>query len=211
MRKGPTTERGSARSDGRTDPKVPVGKPGNRLSDIAWGKRHHELGEFERIGEDEVGIPFGALWRWKFLQEDFDAWLEVEGIFKNRFDNACTGTSYVRDKEGRYVVDMDNAVLTRPCMRAAVKGSTVCPPHGGKLPQTKAAARARLEGVADQVVERLLGVAFDPLADPKVIVQACAQLLDRAGIKGGVEIDITLPGWQEGLKALFEGQYDAPE
>lgn len=205
-RKGVSTQRGDTRSDGRTEPNIPKNKPGNRLTDIAWGSKHYAMGEFERIGDEETGIPFGAQLRWNGTQDDFEALLPIEGIYVNRYQNPCTATSYVRDKEGRYVLDSDNNVLYRPCMRAAMIGADVCPPHGGKLPQTKAAARRRLEGSTDLVVARLLEIALDPKTEEKTVVQAITQILDRAGIKGGQEIEIKVPGWQEALKEIINGQ-----
>ena len=204
-RKGVTSRRGDTRSDGRTEPNIPVGKPGNRKADSEWGQKHHLMGEMERIGEEEFGIPFGAQWRWTGTQDDFEALIPFEGIFVNEFANACSASAYVRDREGRYILDADNNVLYRPCMRPGMVGADVCTAHGGKLPATKMAARRRLEGATDLVVEQLLRIALSPGADPKVIVQACAQILDRAGIKGGQEIDINVPGWQEALKEIING------
>lgn len=197
-RKGPAARRGDTKPDGRQDVRVPKdGSPGNRKWDQAWGKRQFELGMFEKIGETETGIPFGAVWRWLGMQEDLDA---------EDFPlppNPCNGRAYVRDRDGRYVIDSDNSVLTRPCLRDAIQGGPVCYNHGGAITTTKRAARSRLEGTSDLVVERLLAIAMDPNADLKVVVQACNSLLDRAGIKTGVEVDVNVPGWQQVLQDLI--------
>jgi hypothetical protein len=203
-RKGPAARRGDTKPDGRQDVRIPSsGAPGNRKADQAWGKEQNDLGHFERIGPDELGIPFGAKYRWLFLQEELE-----EEFFKSKSANPCEARSYIRDRDGRYILDADNAVLTRPCMRDAIRGSHVCYNHGGSLPATKRAARARLEGTSDLVVERLLAIAMDAEADPKVVVAACNSLLDRAGVKGGMDIDITGPGWQAGLRDLLDGKYE---
>jgi hypothetical protein len=204
-RKGVSTTRGDTRSDGRTDPKIPVGRAGNRKADSEWGTKQYNLDMMEKIGEEEFGIPFGAQWRWKGTQEDFEALIPEEEIFVNNFTNPCGASSYVRDREGRYVLDSDNNVLYRPCMRPAMIGADVCTAHGGKLPSTKMAAKRRLEGSTDLVVERLLQIALAAGTDHKTVVQACAQILDRAGLKGGQEIDVNVPGWQDMLKELING------
>jgi hypothetical protein len=208
-RKGVSTNRGDTRSDGRTEPNVPVNRPGNRKADSEWGTKQYNRDMMERIGEEEFGIPFGAQWRWKGSQDDFEMLISTEPIFTNRSKNPCSASSYVRDREGRYVLDCDNNVLYRPCMRAAMSGADVCTAHGGKLPATKMAARRRLEGASDLVVSRMLQIALDSAGDPKVVLQACVQVLDRAGIKGGSDIDVNIPGWQEMLKGLIDGPADA--
>jgi hypothetical protein len=162
--------------------------------------------EIVRIGEDEGAIPFGAQWRWIYLQDYLDELAE----YKNTNPSPCIARAYVRDKQGRYVVDADNEALTRPCLRPATPGADVCVVHGGYIPQVKAAARARLALATDMVVGRMLEIALDPNTAHKDAVSAMNSILDRAGIKGGVEIDVSMPQWQQGLRKLFEGEYGIP-
>jgi hypothetical protein len=65
----------------------------------------------------------------------------------------------------------------------------------------------RIAGASDAVAARLLAIAFNPMTPEKDVIAACNSLLDRAGIKGGFEVDVSMPGWQEGLRKLCEGEY----
>jgi len=201
------TKRGMSRpADGRTDVKVPSASRGNTKADLEWLQAHWE--EIERIRDEETNIPFGAQWRWMGLQEDLDE----AGEFVSRMLNPCKARSYLRDKEGRYVVDADNDALTRPCLRASIPGAEVCVTHGGFNPAVRQAARMRIAGASDAVASRLIAIAFNPMTPEKDVIAACNSLLDRAGIKGGFEVDVSMPGWQEGLRKLFEGEYaEEPE
>lgn len=202
--KGINTKRGQSRpGDGATEVKPPSSGSGNTKADSEWLRAH--FSEMERIGEDEQDIPFGAEWRWTGgLQEDLDA----SGHFASRMANPCNSRSYLRDKEGRYVVDAENGPLTRPCLRACIPGADVCVTHGGYNPQVRANARARIAGASDAIAGRLLAIALNKNTSERDAIAACNSLLDRAGIKGGVEVDLTMPGWQEGLRKLFEGKYE---
>ena len=163
------------------------------------------MGELSRIGEDEEAVPFGSRWRWKYLQE----YLDELGEYANICPSPCIARAYLRDKQGRYVIDADNEALTRPCLRPATPGADVCVVHGGYIPQVKAAARARLALASDMVVGRMLEIALNPKTAHKDAIAAMNSVLDRAGIKSGFEIDVTMPQWQQGLRKLFEGEYGA--
>lgn len=45
--------------------------------------------------------------------------------------------------------------MKRPCRNWAIKGGTVCPYHGGKAPQVKAAAQRRLQAMLDPALHEL--------------------------------------------------------
>ena len=86
------------------------------------------------------------------------------------------------------------------CQRPAMLGGVVCFHHGGNAPQTRARAQQRLQQAADVLVQRLLSFAIDgKVADP-VALMAIRDALDRAGMKPGVDIDVTLKPFQ----AVFE-------
>jgi hypothetical protein len=72
--------------------------------------------------------------------------------------------------------------------------------HGSAAPQTRTKAQRRLQQAADVLVQRLLQFALDGnVADP-VALAAIRDALDRAGMKPGVEVDVTLKPYQ----AIFE-------
>lgn len=76
------------------------------------------------------------------------------------------------------------------CNRDAMMGQKVCYKHGGKAPQTIAAARLRLAQLADPAI-RNLHHKMEKSEDEKVSLRAAGMILDRAGIgpKGSLELE----------------------
>jgi hypothetical protein len=99
------------------------------------------------------------------------------------------------------------------CRKAAMLGGNVCQTHGGAAPQTRAKAQRRLQQAADVLVQRLLQFALDgDVADP-VALQAIRDALDRAGMKPGIDVDVTLKPYhsifedlESGSRAAFRGE-----
>lgn len=73
-----------------------------------------------------------------------------------------------------------------PCKRWAVKGATVCPSHGGRAPQVKAAAERRLADERARLAATTLGLPRD--IDP---YQALLEEVHRAaGVVGWLSIQV---------------------
>ncbi len=81
--------------------------------------------------------------------------------------------------------------LGERCGRAPIPGGAVCVLHGGRAPQTVAAAKARLLAGADLAIDYLLELLVpkppcltcgrsDTDRDP-VVLRACQLVLDRSG------------------------------
>jgi hypothetical protein len=104
------------------------------------------------------------------------------------------------------------------CRRASSLGGNVCIMHGAAAPQTRAKAQRRLQQAADVLVQRLLSFALDGnVADP-VAMQAINSALDRAGLKAGIDVDVTLKPFQQiyeamesGTRASYRGEPELPE
>lgn len=84
------------------------------------------------------------------------------------------------------------------CKRWSLRGAQVCPAHGGRLPNvaehakaTVEAARMRIVDMSDQAVDVLADLMTNATAE-KIRLDAARDVLDRAGVKGAVEIDITV-------------------
>lgn len=125
-----------------------------------------------------------------------------------RGDRKCTGTSYIRDESGMYIADNDWQRLTRPCLSFPAKGGTVCHAHGAKIPVVQAAAQRRLAEASEVVALRLVGLTKvrdeeNVRIRPQDRIAAAASVLDRAGVKGGVEVDVKATGFQQVLSDLF--------
>lgn len=85
-----------------------------------------------------------------------------------------------------------------PCTRWSVMGTTVCYVHGAQLPVVKKAAAARVEAArlsfmgssaeAFEVLESLM----QPGVAEGIRLKAATEILDRAGLKAGMEVNVTL-------------------
>lgn len=85
------------------------------------------------------------------------------------------------------------------CPNWSLRGATVCISHGGRLPnvrkhaeEVREAAKMRLLGLADMAIDALEDLAdAQGTAGPAVRLKAATEILDRAGVKGGVDVAVT--------------------
>lgn len=85
-----------------------------------------------------------------------------------------------------------------PCARWSVMGTTVCYVHGAQLPVVKKAAAAKVEAArmlfmgsstdAFEVLESLL----QPGTAEGIRLKAATEILDRAGLKAGMDVQVTV-------------------
>ncbi len=98
------------------------------------------------------------------------------------------------------------------CVQSVIHGGPVCVAHGGRLPNVKKAAQARLAMAALPAADRLIYMA---LRKPKMSdgdrLRALAMILDRAGVEGKATLEIEVKPWQEALKALMDRASGDPE
>lgn len=194
--------RGKPRNgDGRTEPNDPQdGKAGNTKGDQQWLADQVALGLIKDIPEDEEDVPFGALKIWTGDFDDatsFSYWtLPPEG-------KRCNGKAKVRDEKGRPVLDKDKQILMRPCAKPTIVGGSVCIHHGGGPDRVRKAAQMRLLSAADGLIGALIKIALDEKQDARARVQAINSALDRAGIKGTIDITVEVPKYKEMLAEMF--------
>lgn len=80
------------------------------------------------------------------------------------------------------------------CQRDAIRGGTVCPTHGGRAPQVKAAAEARLRALADPAIGVLEYALKQKTKKLTNALTASKDVLDRSGFKPVEEHrDVTPP------------------
>lgn len=103
----------------------------------------------------------------------------------------CTGVVKSGDKAGQR------------CSKRALYGATVCLSHGAQLPVVRAkaeklveSARLKLINAADEAAEWLLDLGANSTSDA-VRLKAATEVLDRAGVKGGVEVDVNVTHSQD--------------
>lgn len=147
----------------------------------------------------EEELPFPAKIRWDGDNDDDDSPWKIPPPGRR-----CRGTAYVRDADGDYVVDRNNVRLTRPCWRHPIKGATVCLAHGGGVARVRRAAIERLASSLDAVTGALIKIALNENAADKDRISAINSIMDRVGVRGGVEVDIKDPGYLKVLADLFD-------
>lgn len=77
------------------------------------------------------------------------------------------------------------------CKRRPALGQNVCSMHGAKSPQARAAARRRLDALAEPAVEALRrALASD---DMPAIVRAAVAVLDRTGFHPSQRVEVEAP------------------
>lgn len=187
------------RKDGALDVNVPKTKErGNTKGDAAWLEMMTDAGLIEPIDEEDGEVPFGALKKYTGLPiDDGSFWqLPPEG-------RRCAGRAYIRDEEGRYIIGENKKPLMRPCANWAIKGGTVCVSHGGGTGVIRRKAELRLLSAADSVIGALIQIALDQSNDAASRVKAINSVLDRAGVKAGQEITVTVPEWQRLLRDMW--------
>ena len=85
------------------------------------------------------------------------------------------------------------------CQRQPIPGGTVCAVHGGRAPQTVAAAKRRLLEGIEPAITRLLRIIETPpglcascgrFDDTSAVVSAIRTLLDRAGLHPSLSVEV---------------------
>jgi hypothetical protein len=190
----------------QTDVTVPKGKPGNTKQDQEWVAKMTEAGLLEAIGADEKDVPFGSMLRYTGVPEDDGHSWQIPPD-----DKRCHGYAKIRDSEGRWITDRNGDVMMRPCLKWPIRGGTVCVEHGGGVESVRKAAQLRLLSAADSLIGALISIGLDAKADPKARVQAINSALDRAGVKGTIDLRVEVPQYQQMLKDLFSGEWGNEE
>lgn len=83
------------------------------------------------------------------------------------------------------------------CGRWAITGATVCIVHGGRLPSVRKAAEDRVHAAkmrlldsSDEAIDTLIDLLTS--AGDQVKLGAAKEILDRAGIKGGMDVEVNV-------------------
>lgn len=172
---------------------------GNSDKDEAWLHWMEDNGGLEVISPEAEDIPFPAKVRWTGLREDEGSPWMVPPPGKR-----CSGTAYVRDPDGDYVVDADNKRIIRPCWKWPMKGMTCCMSHGGGITRVRKAAVERMASALDAVTGELVRLALAS-RDEKVRLGAITTIMDRVGVRSGVDLhDMKDPAYLSVLKDVFE-------
>jgi hypothetical protein len=193
----------------REGPKVTSG--GNTQPDAAWIEAVMAAGELHT--PDESTRPESFLYDTIYQWDGYADEVNIDFFESFRRGGAesrkCNGTAYIRDMRGGYIVDAEWERLRRPCLARPARGTVVCHSHGAKIPQVVASAKRVLAEASEIVALRLVGMTAERFdGDEKVRLGAINSVLDRAGVKAGVEVEITTPGYKKVLEEMFGDDSD---
>jgi len=89
-----------------------------------------------------------------------------------------------------------SSLTARRCTDRALPGAYLCLAHGGDLPQVREAAtesiaiaKRKLAALAEPAVDVLARIMDDDAVPTQVRLKAATEVLDRAGVRGGIEIE----------------------
>lgn len=188
---------------------------GNGKADAAWLAEMIAAGEIHapNMAEKPDNYYWDPIYQWDGLVDDVNP--EFFEFFRvpSKEVRKCNGTAYIRDERGGYVIDAEWNRLTRQCIGRPARGADVCYSHGAQVPAVKAAAVRRLAEASEIVAMRLIGMtaANDEIGTPidhKDRISASNSVLDRVGIKAGMDVQITAPGFQRVLERMFADDED---
>lgn len=192
-----------------------VGGKGNTKPDISWLDEALEAGRLFAVEKEDRPkdclFEFNYQWDGDAGEVDLD-WFEP---FRRSATRKCSGTAYIRDETGMYIADNEWQRLTRPCLSLPMKGGPVCHAHGANIPVVIAAAKRRLAEAAEVAAMRLVQLTGPRDEEnirvrPQDRITAIGSVLDRVGVKGGLEVDVKATGFQKVLSDLF-GVEDATD
>jgi len=184
------------------------GGTANTKPDANWLDEQLEAGLLFAVEPEDR--PSDVLFEFNYQWDGYAAELDLEWFeqYRRSKERKCNGTAYVRDETGMYIADNDWQRITRPCLSLPMKGGVVCHAHGAKIPQVVAAAQRRLQEASELVALRLIGMTgprdeenFKIRAQDRIA--AMGSVLDRAGVKGGIEVEVSGTGFQQVLADLF--------
>ncbi len=197
----------------KSTPTIPKGKTnGNTKPDQAWIAEMLKDGSLREADQTTKPKNFywDVLYQWDGDNDEVNPdFFEVFRLPQRANPpRKCTGTAYIRDHRGGYVADVNWKRLTRQCIGRPAVGMTVCHVHGAEVPIVRAAAQRRLAEASEIVAERLIGLTGTEdengnMIEHKDRISASNSVLDRAGIKGGMEVEITTPGFKRVLDGMF--------
>lgn len=170
----------------------------NPASDQEWIKAEQANGRM-RIIEDDLDAPINVRLQWAGRAHDKGSPYLIPDAA-----NRCSGRSFVRDEQGCRIIDGKGRFLTRQCLRWRTEGLIVCATHGPGVGSGKSAAQRLLDEAGHMAALYLMKMAFKKKMEPNARIRALKEILDRIGVRGGTEITVSTPQWQDMLREMFE-------
>jgi hypothetical protein len=116
----------------------------------------------------------------------------------------CQHLRQMKDDLGQQILDVDKQPLKERCPNWAMLGANICVQHAKGSKAVMDAAREMIAGAAPALVGQLIKEAFSDsiLSSPGDRIKAINSLLDRFGLRGGIEVGPDMPAWREIMDEL---------
>lgn len=119
-------------------------------------------------------------------------------------DRRCRHLRQMKDDLGQPILDVDHHPLKERCPSWAMLGANICVQHAKGSKAVMDEARLMIAGAAPALVGQLIRDALDTSlhANASDRIKAINSLLDRFGLRGGIEVGPDMPAWREIMDEL---------
>lgn len=116
----------------------------------------------------------------------------------------CRHLRQMKDDLGQPILDVDREPLKERCPNWAMLGANICVQHAKGSKAVMDEARLMIAGAAPALVGQLIRDALDTSlhANASDRIKAINSLLDRFGLRGGIEVGPDMPAWREIMDEL---------
>ena len=118
-------------------------------------------------------------------------------------EHRCRSFHIVKDNDGGEVLAADYKPLQARCGKWAMRGAAVCVDCANGADSVKKAVRDLLVAAAPALAGKLIAIALEDKTEAKDSIRAILAVLDRAGIRGGIEVGPDVPGWKAVLEEMM--------
>jgi hypothetical protein len=157
-----------------------------------------------------------------FIEANLDQFLHKDGslVWSGRSEDIghpfqlppphlrCLAERQLRDDEGGLILDVDLNPLRRRCPMWAMAGADRCVDHAKGSKSVMDEVRKRIAADANAYYGQLREIAMNPHAEDADRIRALNSMLDRGGLKAGVEISADTDSWAELYKKIAGGDGD---
>lgn len=180
-------------------------KPKGKKRALKSVKPSSEVDNIVRLPERGVD----SIGRKKALPGSASGVVEVQTWNEMDADGEYTGRTELRERRAPPPERRCKAIIGNlewagnQCTRWTILGGSVCPTHGGSLPEVKKKAQQRLAMAADMATQKLIHIAITKRGvQDRDRIKAITEILDRAGIQGKQTIELEIKPWQQMLQRL---------
>lgn len=119
-------------------------------------------------------------------------------------ERRCRHVRQMKDDLGQPILDVDLNPLKERCPKWAMLGANICVKHAKGSKAVMDEAREMIAGAAPALVGQLIKDALDDshTSSASDRIKAINSLLDRFGLRGGIEVGPDMPAWREIMEEL---------